>query len=42
MDYSVYYEGKSAGELDARQAVEMREDEELRCVFTLKISSFNI
>ncbi|PAV63488.1 hypothetical protein WR25_01441 isoform B [Diploscapter pachys] len=45
VDYSVYYEGKSAGELDARQAVEMREDEELRSgkieksVFTKKVTN---
>ncbi|VDM80792.1 unnamed protein product [Strongylus vulgaris] len=27
VDYSVYYEGKQAGSKDARDAVEMREDE---------------
>ncbi|EFO98899.1 hypothetical protein CRE_19716 [Caenorhabditis remanei] len=27
VDYSVYYEGKSAGDMDARAAVEMRNDE---------------
>ncbi|KAJ1350272.1 hypothetical protein KIN20_006026 [Parelaphostrongylus tenuis] len=30
VDYSVYYEGKSAGTKDARDAVEMREDEARR------------
>ncbi|KAK6753185.1 hypothetical protein RB195_012653 [Necator americanus] len=30
VDYSVYYEGKSTGTRDARDAVEMREDEERR------------
>ncbi|CAB3397630.1 unnamed protein product [Caenorhabditis bovis] len=30
VDYSVYYEGKSAGDLDAKAAVEMQEDELLR------------
>ncbi|GMR58813.1 hypothetical protein PMAYCL1PPCAC_29008, partial [Pristionchus mayeri] len=30
VDYSVYYEGRSAGDVDSRAAVEMREDEERR------------
>ncbi|GMS79835.1 hypothetical protein PENTCL1PPCAC_2010, partial [Pristionchus entomophagus] len=30
VDYSVYYEGKGAGDVDSRAAVEMREDEERR------------
>ncbi|VDP62153.1 unnamed protein product [Heligmosomoides polygyrus] len=45
VDYSVYYEGKSAGTKDARDAVEMREDEAKRSgkleesVFTKKSKS---
>ncbi|ULT90770.1 hypothetical protein L3Y34_008822 [Caenorhabditis briggsae] len=30
VDYSVYYEGKSAGDMDARAAIEMKNDELLR------------
>lgn len=30
VDYSVYYEGKSAGDMDAKAAVEMRNDELMR------------
>lgn len=30
VDYSVYYEGKSAGDIDSKQAVEIREDEARR------------
>ncbi|GMT09945.1 hypothetical protein PFISCL1PPCAC_1242, partial [Pristionchus fissidentatus] len=30
VDYSVYYEGRGAGDVDSRAAVEMREDEERR------------
>ncbi|EYC42835.1 hypothetical protein Y032_0516g2805 [Ancylostoma ceylanicum] len=47
VDYSVYYEGKSAGSKDARDAVEMREDEEKRSgklvesVFTKKAKHTN-
>ncbi|VDM62583.1 unnamed protein product [Angiostrongylus costaricensis] len=33
VDYSVYYEGKSAGTMDARDAIEIREDELLQCIF---------
>ncbi|CAD6198028.1 unnamed protein product [Caenorhabditis auriculariae] len=45
VDYSVYYEGKSAAELDARHAVEIREDQEFRdgkremSVFTRKLAN---
>ena len=28
VDYSVYYEGKSAGTIDGRQTIEIREDQE--------------
>ncbi|CAI2354481.1 unnamed protein product [Caenorhabditis sp. 36 PRJEB53466] len=44
VDYSVYYEGKSAGDMDAKAAVEMRNDELMRdgkmetSVFTRKKS----
>ncbi|CAL2045710.1 unnamed protein product [Caenorhabditis brenneri] len=39
VDYSVYYEGKSAGDMDARAAIEMRNDE-LMCAGKLHQSVF--
>ncbi|CAI5451992.1 unnamed protein product [Caenorhabditis angaria] len=46
VDYSVYYEGKSAGDIDAKAGVEMRNDELMRAgkleqsVFTRKNQKF--